>query len=70
MQKTKVALKIGALPYNRDISALLNDVSLDSEIKQALVKKSIKSDSVWSISIRLGKKGERVYFGWLDSALA
>jgi hypothetical protein len=25
---------------------------------------------VWSISIRLGKKGERVYFDWVDSALA
>jgi len=70
MQKTKEALKIGALPYNRDISALLNDISLEYEIKHALVKKGIKSDSVWSISIRLGKKGERVYFDWLDSALA
>jgi len=69
-QKTKIVVKTTATPYKLDLSNFIKDKSLEGDIQRALIKKGIKTDSVWSISFRLGKNGERIYFDWIDNALA
>lgn len=69
-QKTKEILKIEAEQYNRDLPLLLKCESLEMRVNESFVKKGISSASVWSVSIRLGKNGERVYFSWTEKGLS
>ena len=57
-------LKISASPYNMDIGKLISDRTFGRDIQNTLEKKDVASNSVYGISIRLGKKGERLFFDW------
>jgi len=57
-------LKVSASPYNMDIGQLISDETFEKNIQNSLGKKDVASSSVYGISIRLGKKGERLFFNW------
>ncbi len=68
-QKTKQVLNIKADEYAQKISKVLEDNLLDEELQSAYSVKNINSDSVWSISFQLGRKGKRKYFDWQNNSI-
>lgn len=62
-------LKISALPYNMNIEKLISDKTFGRDIQNSLKKKEVTPDSVYGISIRLGKKGERLFLDWSNGEL-
>jgi hypothetical protein len=68
-RKVKKVLKVPATQYGLDIKQLTCDKSLDKNINKSLNKNGIASELVWGISIRLGRKGEIVFFDWSKGAL-
>jgi len=60
--KTVSLTKYEASEYSFDISRVLGDKSLDSEIKQQCISKGISTSDVLSISISLGK--EKITVDW------
>lgn len=69
-QKTNEILEVIAEPFGWDLLRYLKDKSLEGEMQRGLAFKSVNPRSVFSISIRLGKNGERVYFDRGNDKLA
>ncbi|WP_108651338.1 hypothetical protein [Dongshaea marina] len=66
-QKAKQAIKVDATPYNRDFEALISCPQFRRSLRNSFAGRGIEASTVWSISVRLGKRGEAVYFDWRDN---
>ena len=70
LQKTKAVLSEAASPYNFDIGEFVGNSLFEADLCRAMLKKGVEPNSIFLVSIRLGRKGDLIFFDWQNGSLA